>query len=110
MPPLVKGKGKKPFVPPFKGIHLDDQVPSTSGISKPNVSPEQVSDESDLEMDESEKCCVCGKFYPPERSNLSFIAIVNWGHWTHLAFCTKIRSVRRHSIFLCPHFDVDTEP
>ena len=110
------GKGKKSFVPPFKGVPLDVQVPSTSGISKTHVSPEEVSDESDSEMHESEKCCVCGKFYPPERSNLSFIAIVNWGkcsecsHWTHLAFCTKIRSVRRHSIFLCPHCDVNNEP
>ena len=107
-----KGKGKakkggKTFVPPFKEI-------TTAGPSGVNQ-PDTLSDMEDDHVDESDCCCICKSYNPPQKKNLDHIVIVNWGqytncsHWTHLSFCAPVRVLRRHSIFLCPHCDVTNE-
>ena len=107
-----KGKGKKhasnpKFVPPFKG----STTPGPSVIHP----PENESDTEDDNVAESDCCCMCKSFYPPQKKQLDHIFIVNWGqcshcsHWTHLSFCSPVRVLRRHSIFLCPHCDVTNE-
>ena len=72
--------------------------PSTSGLQ----SMTRDNDSDSLECDsaeEDDKCCVCGKFYPP--SEIESLKIVGWAqcekcdHWVHLAFCTKERDVRK---------------
>ena len=87
----VKGKSKRKFTPPLK---------------------QNVPQDSETETEDStsdEKCCVCNSFYPPKKARLDHIFIVNWGqcsncqHWTHLSFCTNVKVLRRHSVFLCPH-------
>ena len=87
-------------------------IPSTSGVSGWKGDPlqnEDNSDSSDEEMDESEVCCICNKFYPDQKRGCEHIIIVNWGQceicsqWTHLAFCSPIRILRRGSSFKCPH-------
>ena len=82
--------------------------PSTSGTQKCSVTEDsQDSDNSD--GDNADLCCVCNR-YQPDDLNLEYILeIVSWGqcsrcgHWTHLKFCSKVRCLRRGSIFLCPH-------
>ena len=107
-----KGKGKrsvaKPtFVLPFK----DTTRPGPSAVN-PRVN---VSDSEDENVDENDCCCICKSFYPPQNKCLDHIVIVNWGqcshcsHWTHLSFCSPVRVLRMHSIFLCPHCDVTNE-
>ena len=85
------------------------QTPSTSGINPPR---EVVSSsEDDSEPEESEKCCVCKMVSPPDLHKLQYLKIVNWaecdscGHWTHLSFCTNVKTIRRNDSFLCPHCD-----
>ena len=105
VPTVTKGKGKKSsFVPPFK----DAQVPGPSK-EKPFSCD---SDDEELNHEESDCCCVCKSFYPPRKTQLDHIFIVNWGqcdscsHWTHLSFCSSVKVLRRHSVFLCPHCEV----
>ncbi|KAJ8310255.1 hypothetical protein KUTeg_012120 [Tegillarca granosa] len=63
--------------------------------------------DSDEEPDSS-KCCVCHKNSPPALRECLNLTIVKWAqcdrcqHWTHLHFCSKVSTVRRHSEFLCP--------
>ena len=107
-----KGKGKvkkttETFVPPFKEVI----AAGPSGVNP----PENLSDTEDDHVEESDCCCICKSYYPPQKKNLDHIVIVNWGqcsncsHWTHLSFCSPVRVLRRHSIFLCPHCDVTNE-
>ena len=93
----------------------DSQKPSGSGCSKSKFAKKQnvpsVQDDDsdeDIEVDDSEKCCVCKLFSPPDLSKCAFIKIVSWGqcdqcsHWVHLSFCSKVKALRRDSDFLCP--------
>ena len=96
--------------PSTSGI-LPSPKPSTSGISgKPTSTSLQHEDMSDDE-DDATTCCVCKQKSPPSHNNLQFLKIITWAkcdvcdHWVHLAFCTPVRVVRRHSEFLCPHCD-----
>lgn len=65
--------------------------------------------DSILSEDDSENCCVCDKNSPPALRSCGYLAIVKWAqcdrcdHWTHLSFCSKVKFVRRHAEFLCPH-------
>lgn len=89
---------------------FESPKPSTSGLNFQKTT--QTIPESDSDYDDSDDtavCCICKKNSPPAINELSTIKIVNWAqcdicqHWVHLAFCTTIRVVRRHSTFLCPH-------
>lgn len=87
--------------------------PSTSGMNTTRKQcsalpmPESEADEDIVE--DADLCCICKKLSPPDLNKLPMLKIVNWaqcdscGHWTHLAFCTQVRVVRRLSPFLCPH-------
>ncbi|KAH3815081.1 hypothetical protein DPMN_143600 [Dreissena polymorpha] len=60
------------------------------------------------ELDDTVPCCVCKQITPPDLSLHQHLKIVNWAQcdicdgWVHLAFCTTVRVVRRHSDFVCP--------
>ena len=87
--------------------------PSTSRISLHRnvveVIPSDTESYNESQYEESELCCVCHKFSPPNLKERPYLKIVNWascekcGHWAHLSFCTKQVVVRRNDIFLCPH-------
>ena len=88
--------------------------PSTSGINtygKPIdlVSEEGTESDTDSEIDDEEKCCVCNKWEPDELKECIYVSLVSWGHcdfcshWTHLKTCSEVRVLRRDSVFHCPH-------
>ena len=88
--------------------------PCTSGLNihiSGSASIEESDVDTDDEIDDTEPCCVCQKITPPNLREHPDIKIVNWAQcdkcslWVHLALCTKVRVVRRHSAFLCPHCD-----
>ncbi|MES9884138.1 MAG: hypothetical protein ABW185_25105 [Sedimenticola sp.] len=86
------------------------QQPSTSGITSNN---QRLAEDSDMDIDdpipESDLCCVCKKFSPPNLNSRPYLKIVNWancdkcGHWVHLSFCTPQSVIRRNDSFLCQH-------
>ena len=61
--------------------------------------------ESDTEsnISDSEKCCVCKKIY----ANQTCLSITNWvqcticSHWVHLKYCTPLRVARKNTTFQC---------
>ena len=70
---------------------------------------QDMSEFSDEDMSESEKCCVCKLFTPLEvRYSVSLI-FTKWvqcckcPHWVHLGYCTKEKVVRRADLFYCCH-------
>ena len=84
------------------------------GPSHINLIPSDVSsseDESESQMPDKDKCCVCKKFYV-RPADVYKIAITNWaecdicGHWVHLAYCTPVRVVRKETHFTCPCCDL----
>ncbi|XP_053408884.1 uncharacterized protein LOC128559893 [Mercenaria mercenaria] len=89
--------------------------PSTSGTSKSggpiNLETPIFTDESDsdFEVDDGDKCCVCNMLSPTELKGCTSITFVKWGkcdfcpHWVHLKYCTAVKVLRRASIFRCPH-------
>jgi hypothetical protein len=122
---------KNKFTPPFKQVKQstslltnnenerdnkktkpNSQEPSTSGLVK-TVTFVDDSDSDDFDVNDEDLCCVCKCFSPPWKADLQHIVIVNWGqcskclHWTHLAFCSPVRTLRRHSVFYCPHCDIE---
>lgn len=107
-----KGKGKGKHVQKRgklsstrENIDSLNPRPSTSGL---NIN---IHDESDTESmnDDTEVCCVCGRFYPPNDNKRPYLKIVTWAycdkctHCVHLAFCHTKTVVRRGDTFLCPH-------
>ena len=91
-----------------KSIAEPEPVPGTSGLSnKANPEIEDNSD-SDIDVYESESCCVCKKWEPEALKSKPYIELVQWadcacGHWVHLRYCVPERVVRRGDIFKCPH-------
>ena len=105
----------------------DSQQPSTSGVNTnskkrkqqekkkvasrtsngPNNSDSE--NEDDVVTNESDNCCVCKRFSPPNLADLPYLKIVSWaqcdkcGHWVHLSFCTSVRVVRKNTEFHCIH-------
>ena len=84
------------------------------GPSHINLIPSDVSsseEESESQMPDKDKCCVCKKFYV-RPADVYKIAITNWaecgicGHWVHLAYCTPVRVVRKETHFTCPCCDL----
>ena len=74
-----------------------DPVPSTSGLNiisdkTDNVLTSDSEMDTDVVCDESEVCCVCKSFSPPNLNDRPYLKIVNWGHcdkcghWVHLLF------------------------
>lgn len=104
-----KGKGKGP-----KGSDKgkrpvsDSPKPSTSGIKSVQIESDGDSD-MEIEIQDSEKCCVCGRYEPQALAEAFDLEIVDWaqcsgcGHWVHLKYCTPIRCVRTHAEFFCVH-------
>ena len=101
--PLMKKNAKSPGKPNFSSPR-----PSTSGIQK-CLATEDSQDSDYSEADGCELCCVCHKYQPDDLNLIYILEIVSWGqcsrcdHWTHLKFCSKVRCMRRGSVFLCPH-------
>ena len=88
--------------------NISSPRPSTSGIQK-CLATEDSQDSDYSEADGGELCCVCRKYQPDDLNLIYILEIVSWGqcsrcdHWTHLKFCSKVRCMRRGSVFLCPH-------
>ena len=92
----TNGKKQEKVRQPKKSTKLNiSQQPSTSGTSKAGkpidiLSTESSDSDSDPEISEEEKCCLCHKLEPDELRGSVFITLVNWGkcdfcpHWTHL--------------------------
>ena len=69
-----------------------------SGTSDPNengsFSSQTVSDDSETEIQESEKCCICNLFTPSDLKHCVSLTLVKWGQchlcdrWVHLGFCS----------------------
>lgn len=86
----------------------------TSPIAGPSRIKQTVSSdsasESDDDISEEEKCCVCHEFQPIELKQCVSLVFTKWAqrdipqcnHWTNLVYCYKQRVVRRHDKFVCP--------
>ena len=82
------------------------------GVSRHPSTPDlgHFSSDSDDDMTESEKCCVCHRFEPEQLKHCVSLVFVKWAkcdfqnctHWTHLTYCCKQRVVRRQENFECP--------
>ena len=113
-PPSVKISKSKSKVKREPVVEDESARPGTSGLSNRGgpinlTTPEDSEAESDISIDDEEKCCVCHKFEPEELKNHDEVYFVNWGecescgHWTHLKFCCTTRVLRRGDVFRCPH-------
>ena len=84
------------------------------GPSCVNLLSEGQSD-SDTSCDTQTECCVCNKDHPEEIKNCRSVVIVKWAqydgmtngypcmHWTHLAYCTPVKVIRKgDNFFLSP--------
>ncbi|CAC5401666.1 unnamed protein product [Mytilus coruscus] len=86
----------------------DSQKPGTSGVGK-CVSEWAIDSESESESDirEDEKLCVCKKFVPEQVKQSSSLIFTKWAQcekcerWVHLIYCTKVRIIRRGDSFMC---------
>ena len=64
-------------------------------------------EESDSQIPDQDKCCLCKRFYAQSREALQ-ISFTQWascdicGHWVHLKYCTPVRVVRKNTPFKCP--------
>ena len=64
-------------------------------------------DESDMEITDDEKCCICKKFTPEEVRNSVSVIFTKWvkcdgegrSHWAHLKYCTTVSVIRRGDTF-----------
>ena len=112
--PVKQTSAKKLMKDMVSSTKANDPQPSTSGLNKRgrplNLTPEDQEDsDSEIDIAESEKCCVCHRWEPPDLKDCIYVGLVNWGecnfcqHWTHLKFCTDVRVLRRDSVFRCPH-------
>lgn len=93
------------------------QIAGPSGIKQKRVTAvinylsDEENDTGAHRIPPEQLCCVCKAWSPPGLKNCPDLAIVNWArcseedcqHWCHLRFCTKVRVVRRHTFFRCPH-------
>ena len=90
-------------------IHEMSPKPGPSHINLVLSSDHDLSDSSDDDMSESEKCCVCKLFTPAEVRHSVSLIFTKWvqcckcPHWVHLGYCTNERVVRRADLFFCVH-------
>ncbi|XP_045195071.2 uncharacterized protein LOC123550708 [Mercenaria mercenaria] len=117
---------KKPAKKTAKMSKLVKKSPMKKSVS-PKPGPSHInllaSSESscDEDIEDEEKCCVCGLFTPTALANAVSITFAKWAqcdgmvngypcnHWTHLIHCTNVRVIRRGDTFLCPHCEVMEE-
>jgi hypothetical protein len=106
----VKRSKKSKACPPKS--NKNSPRPSTSGIGKFIYLESEDEEEEESNCNEEDLCCVCMKMSPPSLKDSLDLKIVNWAkcdkcsHWVHLAFCSTVRVVRRHSSFVCPHCEI----
>ncbi|MES9880618.1 MAG: hypothetical protein ABW185_07025 [Sedimenticola sp.] len=81
--------------------------PGPSHISV-NRSVTDSSSDSDEEVAEKDKCCVCHKFTPDAVRKAVSLIFVKWvackkcEHWVHLSYCTQVNVIRRTDSYFCP--------
>ena len=88
-------------------------MPSTSGVNTfggpLSILSEDGEDSYESEADSEDLCCVCSGWQPEEIRGCQTIVFVTWGkcdfcpHWTHLKYYSKVRVLRKDSVFRCPH-------
>ncbi|CAC5373549.1 unnamed protein product [Mytilus coruscus] len=86
----------------------DSKKPGTSGVGK-CVSEWAIDSESESESEirEDEKFCVCKKFVPEQVRQSSSLIFTKSAQcekcerWVHLIYCTKVRVIRRGHSFMC---------
>ena len=72
-----------------------------------SMSEEDSENESESQIPEEDKCCVCKRFYAQDKESYQ-VSFTQWaccdecGHWVHLKYCTPIKVVRRETSFKCP--------
>lgn len=111
---IPRTAGTKQMQVPHKKSSVLSPKPSCSGLHLKKVPLTQISTDSDTDSDsdDDECCCVCSRRSPPNIDKFPQLKIINWascdkyGHWVHLAYCTLVRVVRRHTSFLCPHCEI----
>ena len=91
-----------------KSLKSGSQKPGTSGVSRcVNEWAIDSESESESEIREDEKCCVCKKFVPEQVRQSSSLIFTKWAQcekcerWVHLIYCTKVRVIRRGDSFMC---------
>lgn len=90
------------------------QIPSTVTLHSPepgpshiNLAAEDSQSDTESEIDEESKCCVCKRFYVQQRDNIYTCELVQWVqcdkcmHWVHLKYCTPLRVARKNTEFIC---------
>ncbi|KAH3721775.1 hypothetical protein DPMN_064723 [Dreissena polymorpha] len=109
----VKGKMMKTQAKKVKSAQSASPKPGPSHVNLRSDSESL----SDSDCDDSELCCYRGTFTPEEVSRSTSLIFVKWGQcdkiiedkvcnqWTHLAFCSPVRVLRRGYSFLCPCCD-----
>lgn len=95
------------------------KVPSAAE-PQPGPSCIAVDSDSDMSVDSDtpldKLCCVCQRNTPKELRHCTSIVFPKWAqcdgfksngmpclHWTHLVYCSKVRVLRLHDKFYCPH-------
>ena len=72
-----------------------------------SMSNEDSANESESQIPDEDKCCVCKRFYAQSRESYEvYFTQQAWcdicGHWVHLRYCTPIRVVQKETLFTCP--------
>ncbi|XP_045169024.1 uncharacterized protein LOC123531825 [Mercenaria mercenaria] len=107
---------EKPYVQPIV-FHHPEPTPGPSHINL-LLDTDSNTDDSDDDMPDEDKCCVCKLFQPAQLKNCVSLVITKWAqcdspgckHWTHLIYCCKQRVIRRNDTFICPcHDQTNTE-
>lgn len=103
-----KGKLSKKSVSNKNQVSSSPQPgPSHINLLSSDDSSDCTDNESESQIAEKEKCCVCKRFYV-RSVNAYKVSLTNWaecdvcGHWVHLAYCTTVRVVRKETPFKCP--------
>ena len=103
-----KGKSKAVKSKVSKKNDFDSQKPGPSAFY---ISDSDMETDSESEIKEEDKCCVCKKFTPDDVRNSVQLMFTNWvqctcgtcNHWVHLGICTTVRVVRLGDTFNCIH-------
>ena len=95
---------------PQKKAKVGKKASQEAGTSYIYISEDsELETESESEISEEEKCCVCKLFTPTELRKSVSLVFTKWGqcvkcgHWVHLIYCSKVRVLRRGDSFLCMH-------
>lgn len=106
--PAIKGdKNKSKCIRKQKVVSVP--LSPQPGPSNTNMRTPDLQSDSEMEIVESEKCCVCKKFTPDEVRDAVSLIFVKWAQcdrcekWVHLVYCTPVKVIRRSDNFVCPH-------